>query len=382
MEHYIYKNRQKLRCGYTTGSCAAAAAKAAAVMLLCQSSLKKIDLMTPKGILLHLDLHDVQITSSNVTCAVKKDSGDDPDITNGVLVYATVEKQTEPTISLKGGIGVGTVTKAGLEQPIGEAAINRVPRQMIKQELEQIKEDFDYTGGFCVTISIPKGVELAQKTFNPKLGIEGGISVLGTSGIVEPMSEQALIESIYIELNMLAANNTEKTLLITPGNYGEHFVRENTNLNLSRSIKCSNYIGQTLDKAVELGFERILCIGHIGKFIKLAGGIMNTHSNMADCRMELFAAHTAMYCADCRLIHNIMACITTDQVLNLLEERNLTKQVMTSILEKIDMHLAHRVGGQVKIGAILFSNQHGYLGETSQVQEICTHDIQTKEQNE
>lgn len=228
MEHYIYKNRQKLRCGYTTGSCAAAAAKAAAVMLLCQSSLKKIDLMTPKGILLHLDLHDVQITSSNVTCAVKKDSGDDPDITNGVLVYATVEKQTEPTISLKGGIGVGTVTKAGLEQPIGEAAINRVPRQMIKQELEQIKEDFDYTGGFCVTISIPKGVELAQKTFNPKLGIEGGISVLGTSGIVEPMSEQALIESIYIELNMLAANNTEKTLLITPGNYGEHFVRENT----------------------------------------------------------------------------------------------------------------------------------------------------------
>ena len=366
MEHYIYKNRQKLRCGYTTGSCAAAAAKAAAVMLLCQSSLKKIDLMTPKGILLHLDLHDVQITSSNVTCAVKKDSGDDPDITNGVLVYATVEKQTEPTISLKGGIGVGTVTKAGLEQPIGEAAINRVPRQMIKQELEQIKEDFDYTGGFCVTISIPKGVELAQKTFNPKLGIEGGISVLGTSGIVEPMSEQALIESIYIELNMLAANNTEKTLLITPGNYGEHFVRENTNLNLSRSIKCSNYIGQTLDKAVELGFERILCIGHIGKFIKLAGGIMNTHSNMADCR----------------LIHNIMACITTDQVLDLLEERNLTKQVMTSILEKIDMHLTHRVGGQVKIGAILFSNQHGYLGETSQVQEICTHDIQTKEQNE
>lgn len=379
MEHYIYKNQQKLRCGYTTGSCAAAAAKAAAIMLLCQSPLTNIDLMTPKGILLHLELHDVQITSSSVTCAVKKDSGDDPDITNGVLVYATVEKQIEPTIFLKGGVGVGTVTKAGLEQPVGQAAINRVPRQMINQELEQIKEDYDYAGGFCVTISIPKGVELAQKTFNPKLGIEGGISVLGTSGIVEPMSEQALIESIYIELNMLAANSTEKQLLITPGNYGEHFVRENTNLDLSRSIKCSNYIGQTLDKAVELGFERILLIGHIGKFIKLAGGIMNTHSNMADCRMELFAAHTAMYCADCQLIHNIMNCITTDQVLDLLKERNLTKQVMASVLEKIDMHLTHRVGEQVKIGAILFSNQHGYLGETSQVKEICTYYIQTKE---
>ena len=197
-------------------------------------------------------------------------------------------------------------------------------------------------------------MELAQKRLIPNWVLKAAFLFWGTSGIVEPMSEQALIESIYIELNMLAANNTEKTLLITPGNYGEHFVRENTNLNLSRSIKCSNYIGQTLDKAVELGFERILCIGHIGKFIKLAGGIMNTHSNMADCRMELFAAHTAMYCADCRLIHNIMACITTDQVLDLLEERNLTKQVMTSILEKIDMHLTHRVGGQVKIGAILF----------------------------
>lgn len=373
MEHYVYKNRQKLRCGYTTGSCAAAAAKAAAVMLLCRSPLTEIDLMTPKGILLHLELHDVQITSNSVTCAVKKDSGDDPDITNGVLVYATVEPQIEPTISLKGGIGVGTVTKAGLEQPIGEAAINRVPRQMIKQELEQIKEDYDYAGGFCVTISIPEGVELAQKTFNPKLGIEGGISVLGTSGIVEPMSEQALVESIFIELNMLAASNTEKTLLITPGNYGEYFMRENVKFDFSRSIKCSNYIGQTLDKAVELGFERILFIGHIGKLIKLAGGIMNTHSNMADCRMELFAAHTAMYCADCRLIHKIMNCITTDQVLDLLKERNLTQQVMASILEKIDIHLTHRVGEQAKIGAILFSNQHGYLGETSQVQEICAY---------
>ena len=362
MEHYIYKNRQKLRCGYTTGSCAAAAAKAAAVMLLCQSPFKKIDLMTPKGILLHLDLHDVQITPSNVTCAVKKDSGDDPDITNGVLVYATVEKQTEPTISLKGGIGVGTVTKAGLEQPVGEAAINRVPRQMIKQELDQIKEDYDYDGGFCVTISIPKGVELAQKTFNPKLGIKGGISVLGTSGIVEPMSEQALIESIYIELNMLAANNTEKTLLITPGNYGEHFVRENTNLNLSRSIKCSNYIGQTLDKAVELGFERILLIGHIGKFIKLAGGIMNTHSKYADGRMETLALCAAL--AGVKNFADILDCVTTDEAYEIIGD---TKTI-DILMKRIDKYLKHR--SDVNIGAIMFLNKQGIIGKTADVDGI------------
>ena len=379
---------KKLRRGYTTGTCAQAATKAAVTMLIGNVSVDQVTVSLPGKEVLTLKIAEAQkefnkYNKSNpeiesVSCAVRKDSGDDPDITNGILVYSKVSR-IKSGIVLDGGIGVGRVTKPGLDQPVGNAAINRVPRQMILREVEEACEMYGYDGGIKIEISIPQGVELAKKTFNPRLGIEGGISVLGTSGIVEPMSEQALIESIYIELNMLAANNTEKTLLITPGNYGEHFVRENTNLNLSRSIKCSNYIGQTLDKAVELGFERILLIGHIGKFIKLAGGIMNTHSNMADCRMELFAAHTAMYCADCRLIHNIMTCVTTDQVLDLLEERNLTKQVMTSVLEKIDMHLTHRVGEQVKIGAILFSNQHGYLGETSQVQEICTHDIQTKE---
>ncbi len=380
MEHYIYKNRQKLRCGYTTGSCAAAAAKAAAIMLLRQTPLSQIELMTPKGILLSLKLHDVQVTPNRVTCAVQKDSGDDPDVTNGILVYAAVEMQPTPSVAICGGAGVGTVTKAGLEQPIGEAAINRVPRQMIQRELAQIKEEHEYTGGFRVTISIPKGAALAQKTFNPKLGVIGGLSVLGTSGIVEPMSEQALVESIFIELRMLAAGGA-KHLLLTPGNYGEHFAREHIHLDLSRSVKCSNYIGQTLDKASELGFEKILLVGHIGKLIKLAGGIMDTHSHTADCRMELLAAHTAMHCTNRRLICGIMDCITTDQALDLLIKHNLTKQVMASVLQKIEMHLNHRVGEQVKAGAILFSNRHGYLGETAQAQELCAHYIQAKETN-
>lgn len=379
MEHYVYKNQQKLRCGYTTGSCAAAAAKAAAIMLLCQQSLSQIELLTPKGILLHLDVQNIQLEKEQVTCAIQKDSGDDPDVTNGVLVYATVTKQKEPSITLKGGIGVGYVTKPGLEQPVGETAINRVPRQMITQELEQVKEAYEYTGGFHVTIAIPEGVALANKTFNPKLGITGGISILGTSGIVEPMSEQALIESIYIELKMIAANSITKQLLLTPGNYGESFMREHTKLDLSRSVKCSNYIGQTLDKAVELGFEQILLIGHIGKLIKLAGGIMNTHSNMADARMELFAAHTALHYADIQLTKNIMECITTDQVLDLLQEKKLVQPVMASILEKINCHLKHRVGDNIKIGAIVFSNQYGYLGETQEVKSICSNYIQPKE---
>ncbi len=379
MELYVYKNQQQLRCGYTTGSCAAAAAKAAAIMLLRQTPLSQIELPTPKGVLLRLPVQEISITPATVTCAIQKDSGDDPDITNGVLVYATVTTQSAPNITIKGGTGVGTVTKPGLEQPVGQAAINRVPRQMITQALEQVREDHDYTGGFVVTISIPAGVELAQRTFNPKLGIVGGISVLGTSGIVEPMSEQAMVASIFAELQMLAANQTDKRLCLTPGNYGEHFMRHNTLLNIRHSVKCSNYIGQTLDKAVELGFREILIIGHIGKLIKLAGGIMNTHSNMADARMELFAAHTALFCSDCTLIQQIMNCVTTDQVLEHLNQRNLTTLVLQSILQKIDLHLRNRVGETTQIGAILFSNQHGYLGETAQVSKICAQHTSKKE---
>ena len=207
-----------LRCGYTTGSCAAAAAKAAAAALLTGVFPDAVEIRTPKGPLLTLDVRDPSVSDSGCRCAIQKDSGDDPDITNGVLVYATVAK-TEAGITIDGGEGVGRVTRPGLDQPPGAAAINSVPRQMIRDAVSGVAEGAGYAGGLSVVIDIPDGRRLAQKTFNPHLGIEGGISVLGTSGIVEPMSDEALAESIRVEIRVLAEKQKD-AILITLGNYG------------------------------------------------------------------------------------------------------------------------------------------------------------------
>ena len=261
---YVMKNNRRLRCGYTTGSCAAAAAKAAALMLFSHRPVHTVSLMTPKGIELHLEILDICMKEGEVSCAVRKDGGDDPDATHGVLVYARVSLGDRPGISIDGGPGVGRVTKKGLLEPVGAAAINPVPRRMIREAIESVCADFEYGGGILAEISIPEGIAIAQKTFNPRLGIVGGISVLGTSGIVVPMSEEALIASIRMEMKMLLADGHEY-LLVTPGNYGETFTRENMTVDLSASLKCSNYVGETLDMAAELGGKGAFVCSPCGK---------------------------------------------------------------------------------------------------------------------
>ena len=216
LDQYVYKNNKKMRMGYTTGSCAAAASKAAAWMLLHGQILPEVELMTPKGIGLHLEVLDPKLSKGEVSCAIRKDAGDDPDVTDGLLIYATVSKTEKPGITLDGGEGVGRVTRVGLEQAVGDAAINKVPRQMIREGVEEICRGAGYTGGLSVIISIPGGEELARKTFNPRLGIVGGISVLGTSGIVEPMSEEALIQTIRVDIKMQLSGGRSYLVLVPP----------------------------------------------------------------------------------------------------------------------------------------------------------------------
>lgn len=369
---YVIKDRKRLQCGYTTGSCAAGAAKAAARMLLLQKPVSEVELMTPKGILLHLRLEDIQMGKEVVSCAIRKDGGDDPDATHGLLVYASVEKCGDCGIYLDGGQGVGRVTKKGLWQKVGEAAINRVPREMIRQAVSSVCEELDYAGGLKVVISVPGGEEIAKKTFNPRLGIEGGISILGTSGIVVPMSEAALIASIRLEMEMHHAAG-EEYLIITPGNYGEDFLREHVEIDLKNSMKCSNYVGETLDMAVELGIKGILFIAHIGKFVKVSGGIMNTHSRHADSRAELMAAQAIRAGADLETAERILHTITTEEAVEILQEKQLTGRTMEIITEKIKYYLQHRCGGALQTEAIIFSNAHGFLGETDQAEEMLKH---------
>ena len=370
-DYYVIRGNKKMRFGYTTGSCAAAACKGAAKILLGGVMQKDVTLMTPKGILLTLELKDIRIEGNQVTCAIQKDAGDDPDTTNGILVYATVQKTKEPGIILDGGVGVGRVTKAGLSQKIGEAAINPVPKAMILREATEIAEKYDYEGGLKIIISVPEGMEIAKKTFNPRLGIVGGISILGTSGIVEPMSEAALVQSINVEMKQHFSQG-EEYLLVTPGNYGADYLREHMDLPYEKNIKCSNYVGETIDMAIDMGVKGILFIAHIGKFVKVAAGIMNTHSHSADARMEVLASNAIRAGASLECAKEILNASTTDEAIDILEKYQILQKTMKEILDRIQFYLNHRSYEQILLGAVIFNNTYGYLGQTADAEKLIT----------
>lgn len=351
-----------LRRGHTTGTCAAAASKAAAEMLITGTDVRSVTIMTPKGISLDLDVEDITHNKSSVRCAVRKDGGDDIDVTHGSLVYSEVSI-SDRGVNIDGGYGVGRVTKKGLDQPVGNSAINHIPRSMISEALGDVCDNLGYSGGFNVVISIPDGVDLAKHTFNPRLGIMGGISVLGTSGIVEPMSEKAIVDTIKIEMKVRKEEG-HKFLLVVPGNYGVGYIESISGLEPGSAVKCSNYIGETLDYACELGFEGLLLIGNLGKLVKLAGGIMNTHSREADSRMEILTANAALAGASFNVMKSIMGCISTDDALDFLEEERLMEPTMDLISKKIEYYLNYRTGGKMKCGAIVFSSKYGLIGKT------------------
>lgn len=370
LNYYIRSGQKQLRCGYTTGTCAALAAAGATVRLLSGEAPDILSLMTPKGIPVEAAPAFVMIKGETAVCGVVKDGGDDADVTHGLTIEAHVKKSEGTGILIDGGEGVGWVTKLGLDQPVGAAAINRVPRRMIEEQVRQACDRFGYDGGIEVLLCIPGGKEAAQKTFNPTLGIEGGLSILGTSGIVEPMSEQALIDTIAVELRQAAALG-HKRLIVTPGNYGEDFLRESGIAGETVPVvKCSNFIGDTLDIAGMYPFEEILLVGHIGKLVKLAGGVMNTHSRYADCRTELVCAHAAVCGASKEVCAALLQSATTDACLAILDGAHLRDSVLESLLQAIERHLEHRVQGKYQIGAVLFSNQYGLLGETRTAKEM------------
>ena len=370
MDSFITKDGKKLRRGYTTGTCAAAAAKTAAIMLLEHRRLESVFITTPGGISLDLKICDMMVGEDYVSCAVVKDSGDDPDMTNGIKIFARVEKAgREAGITIDGGEGVGRVTKPGLDQAVGNAAINSVPRRMIEEELRQVCEDNGYGGGLRVVISAPEGVEIAKRTFNPRLGIVGGISILGTTGIVEPMSDDAVVQTIRAELSMRSASG-KKTVLLTPGNYGARFIREELGLDQEIAVTTSNFIGDAFSIAAEKGFSGTLLVGHVGKLIKLAGGMFNTHSRYGDCRAEIMACHAGLCGAPVSVIRRITESVMTDDMLAILDAAGLREQVMESVMRKIERNIEDRRFGQTSTGVIVFSKEYGVLGMTSEAEKL------------
>ena len=392
-----------MRYGFTTGSCAAAAAKAAAYMLLTGREKTKITIETPKGIPYTAQIRDICRKEREVSCAVEKDGGDDPDITTGALICArvslpqeegreageagkdlgakagTVRSPEQAQIVIDGGFGVGRVTKPGLDQPVGNAAINHVPREMIEREVLQVCQVLDYCGSLSVEISVPEGEHLAERTFNPRLGIVGGISILGTSGVVEPMSTQAILDTIRVELRQQRALGRED-VVISPGNYGLDFLKNTYHYNLDKSVKCSNFIGLTIDMAVEEGFKRLLLAGHIGKLIKVAGGIMNTHSREGDCRMELLKAFDVKCGVAAVDAEKLLSCVTTEEAVRILEACGRRQEVMDYAMERILFYLEKRAQGKLAIECIMYANDFGALAKSKEAEEWFTLLAQEAEQ--
>ncbi len=365
--NYVTVNGRRMRCGHTTGTCAAAASKASALALLSGGFPESVEILTPKGILLDLEVENGSMSDVAASCAVRKDGGDDQDATHGTLVFSEV-RLTASGIDIDGGKGVGRVTRKGLDQPPGNAAINKVPRSMIREALEDVAMSFGYKGGFSVTISVPEGEEIAVRTFNPRLGIQGGISILGTSGIVEPMSEKALIASIEKEMDVHAAAG-EKVLIVVPGNYGKEFSDSIPGIDDGMCVKCSNFVGEMLDHACELGVDVVL-ISNMGKLVKVAGGIMNTHSRNADCRMEIIASNAAVAGADIGTVRKVMECISTDDALDALTDPGLLEKTCGLMMDKIQYHMNHRTYGKIRTGAVMFSSTYGLLGKTELADEL------------
>ena len=372
-EHYVRSGQKLLRCGYTTGTCAALGAAGAARLLLTGKAPETVALRTPKGIVVEVAPLFCRRTGPGAECAIEKDGGDDVDVTTGLPIVATVELLPGTTeVRIAGGPGVGRVTRPGLDQPVGEAAINHVPRRMIAEALQREAETACYTGGFAVTLSIPGGEEVARRTFNPHIGVAGGLSILGTSGIVEPMSQQAILDTIQLEMNQAVLRaGTPKRLILAPGNYGlDYLGTAYPEFASIPVVKTSNFIGDTLDMAASAGFEDVLLVGHVGKLCKLAGGIMNTHSHTADCRTELFCTHAALCGASRETCRALFEAATTDACLDLLDAAGLRAPVLESLLAAVQLHLDRRAAGAFRVGAILFSNQHGPLGQTETAAQI------------
>ena len=354
--------------GFTTGSCAAAAAKAAAYMLLGGRLQERTDIITPSGERYSPKIEEARIANDHASCAVRKQSGDDPDITDGMLIYARVsyagkDESSDGSVVISGGEGIGTVTRPGLDQPVGNAAINSVPRKMIKSEVEAAMDLFDHRTPLHVEIYAPEGKELAAKTFNPKLGIEGGISIIGTTGTVEPMSTRAILDTIMVQLRQQKAMGCT-VAVVSPGNYGFDFMSREYGYDIERAVKCSNYIGETIDMTAEAGFKKMLLVGHAGKLVKVSGGIMNTHSKEADCRMELMAAAAIKSGADAKTASRILDCVSTEEAVDIYKEKDIDKQCFGYLMERIKYFLDKRSAGRIDIECIVYSEKHGLLGAT------------------
>ena len=369
MEEYVYIDGKKYRRGYTTGSCAAAAAKASVHMLFTNKKIDNINIDTPKGILLTLKVKNIELKDKSAECSIEKDGGDDIDATHTMDIFAKAElipREAEEII-VTSGVGIGIVTKKGLSVEVGKPAINPVPMKMIRNEIAKVLGEnnklLNKDKSLKITIFAPKGEEIAKKTFNPRLGIVGGISILGTTGIVEPMSEDGWKKSLSIELEMKKAQGMDKIILV-PGNHGEEFIREQLKIDMNNCVRMSNFVGYMLNEAKRLGFKKILMAGHIGKFIKISAGIFNTHSKICDARNEIMIANLALMGAGLDFIKEINECVTAEGAVEIIDKSKYI-EIYNVLCNKCKERVEEYLNEDIQVEVYMFRMDKSLLGKST-----------------
>jgi len=353
-----------LKYGISTGACTAAAAKAALLTLL-DKPVKRVGVPTPIGLRLEIPIKGCRrIDSEKAVAWVVKDAGDDADVTDGIEIFVTVRLLEGSGVVIKGGYGVGIVTKPGLPVPVGEAAINPVPRMMIENA---VKEVLPPGKGVEVLVEVPKGVEVAEKTLNPKLGIVGGISILGTTGVVKPYSVEAYRRSLVPQIDVALASGYPWIFLV-PGNVGAEIAKNIFGAPDDAIVQTGDFMGYMLRKSIEKGAKNLVLLGHAGKLVKLAAGIFNTHHKIADARMEVIAAYAASAGADSQLVERILQCNTTEEAIALLKEANILRATFNKIAERARWRCIEKVGNKAEIIVIIVSLNGEILGASGRTE--------------
>ena len=357
-----------LKGGYTTGACAAAGVKAALIFKTSNQIAESVDITALDGTILTIPIKNIKVTQINnselITAEVVKYSGDDPDITNGASVFTRVRFIEGSEIIFKAGEGVGTVTKPGLTVPVGEPAINPGPRQLIKNV---VKKFFNEPVGLEVTISISGGVELAKKTLNPVLGVEGGLSIIGTTGVLRPMSEEAFKKSLVPQIDVALAAGFD-SLIFVPGKIGEVAALK-LGLPKEAIVETSNFIGYMLEAAAEREVRNVLLLGHIGKLAKVAAGVFYTHNRIADGRLETIAAYAAAEGLGYKAVKQILNANTTEEAVSIIDENGF-ERVYNKIAKRASTRAYRYIFGKVYVGTILIDRENDILGKDKFADEI------------